>query len=251
MRSENTFKPMTDNMDINARIAELEAALKARDKVLATLIHDVKGPVHSLYVFLDEQKELLEKEDYTFLLDEAVRKLKPLDTMLADVFDWAAHSMKEPTIHCLKPANLFQLVTDSLEALSCQAHEKQISLFTDVAKDMQMSCDSQTLQIVLRNLLTNAIKFSTSNGKIWVQAGIHEHTLELSVIDEGIGMKETTIKNLFSDADVKTIGTKGEKGTGMGLIFCRQLLESIGGHLEIENVYGNGTRCTVFLPVTE
>jgi signal transduction histidine kinase len=138
---------------------------------------------------------------------------------------------------------LLQIVNESLILVMEQAKNKNIEIVTDVPEDTAVFADSNMLQTVIRNLISNAVKFTPRGGKICLSAiTSDEKTIEIAVKDTGIGMSSTLIDNLFRiDVQTNRKGTEGEHSTGLGLIICKDFIEKHGGKIRIESEEGKGS----------
>ena len=130
------------------------------------------------------------------------------------------------------------------------ALKKEIGLSFDISKDLVLVADTHMFESIIRNLIFNAIKFTTRGGKISVTASQPPgQSVTISVADSGIGMSEAQISNLFRlDSDTNRRGTEGEPSTGLGLVLCKEFVEQHGGRLWIESMEGNGTTIHFNIP---
>jgi signal transduction histidine kinase len=145
---------------------------------------------------------------------------------------------------------LIELAERNVRLMVPNAEHKRIQIKNLVPYGMMVYADYQMVDLVLRNLLSNALKFTESDGTIEVSARVHEDTIECSVSDSGVGMSQRTLEKLFRiDAKTSTPGTAGEEGTGLGLILCKELVEKNGGTIRVESEVGNGSTFTLTLPI--
>ena len=140
-----------------------------------------------------------------------------------------------------------ELVADTKSGAEAQAAQKQVIIHEDLAVTT-VPGDYNILSIALRNLLTNAIKFSDKQGNIWINAEKKTDTVVLSVKDEGVGMSNEQIKELQAQQQSSSAGTAGEKGTGLGLYLVQELLQKINARLEVSSEKGKGSTFSIVIP---
>jgi two-component system, sensor histidine kinase and response regulator len=145
--------------------------------------------------------------------------------------------------------NLKKLAEAEVVAAGRDATGKNISLIMDIDKSISIFADRSSVSIVLRNLLNNAVKFTHRGGKIVVSAKENADNVEVSVTDDGIGIGTSELKKLFIlDYNITTPGTDDERGTGLGLILCKEFIEKNGGQLSIVSEPGEGSTFSFTLP---
>lgn len=126
---------------------------------------------------------------------------------------------------------------------------KNITLETHL-DDIKLIGDSRMISTVIRNLISNAIKFTNKDGKIVVRLRMSNGMVHISIKDDGIGMSREIIDNLFNDKErPQRFGTENEKGTGLGLLVCNHIVKNMGGFIEVDSSEGNGSLFAVNLPV--
>ena len=139
--------------------------------------------------------------------------------------------------------SLSTLVSQNIELLKGNAGLKNIFLQNNIGKDINVTADKNMIDTVLRNLLTNAVKFTGIDGKVCIDARVFEKTIEVSVADNGVGIMPEIMDKLFRiDQSFSTTGTNGEVGTGLGLIICKEFIEKHGGQIKTESFPGGGTK---------
>jgi signal transduction histidine kinase len=135
--------------------------------------------------------------------------------------------------------------------LYLSAESKNISLNNSIEKDVSVYCDRNMLQLVLRNLISNAIKFSYKGSEVILYNNISEEIVEIIIEDFGVGISSANLNKLFVLGENFSLpGTDQEKGTGFGLILCKEIILNLGGNIEVESILGKGTKFIVQLPRT-
>jgi signal transduction histidine kinase len=141
------------------------------------------------------------------------------------------------------------LINDSITSLKDVAHTKNIKIITTVQSETYVYADEEMIKTIIRNLLTNAIKFSHPDGYVKITAEDSKENLKLSITDKGIGVKKELLNNLFRiDKSITTKGTLGEKGTGLGLILCKEFVEKNNGKLIVDSKEKEGSTFSIILP---
>jgi two-component system, sensor histidine kinase and response regulator len=222
-----------------------------RARFFAILAHDIKNPFNALLGF----SELLvqgagtfdetDKAQYGIFIHESA---KSLHVLLENVLGWSAIQSGS-----LKPKprsiEITALVDEIFPLYEHMARAKQITLIKDVSYH-EVTTDQNMLSAVLRNLISNAIKFTPLGGKVSINGRMAEDFFEISVSDTGIGLAESEVANLFSlDPSRIRTGTSGEQGTGLGLALCRDFMEALGGNIQVKSMVGEGTSFTISLPM--
>ncbi|WP_319481660.1 HAMP domain-containing sensor histidine kinase [uncultured Draconibacterium sp.] len=128
--------------------------------------------------------------------------------------------------------------------------QKNIQHESDIDKNIEVYVDKAMIKTVLRNLLSNAVKFTADHGKISVLTKVSSHTIEISIKDNGIGMSKDRLDNLLKlDKIISEKGTRGEKGSGLGLILCNEFVQKHNGSIKAESEPGMGSTFTIELPL--
>jgi signal transduction histidine kinase len=133
--------------------------------------------------------------------------------------------------------------------LKSSARKKKIKLFAEQNKHIQLTADRNMMLTVIRNILSNAIKFTPVKGEIKIGLEEKPDGIEITITDNGIGMTDSMVNSLFKlDQYRSSTGTLGEKGTGLGLIICKEFVDHHSGQIRVESKEGKGTTVSVFLP---
>jgi signal transduction histidine kinase/ligand-binding sensor domain-containing protein len=234
------------------KTAELNELNASKDKFFSIIAHDLKNPFSTIIGFSEMMKESIKLNDSATFLEyatmintSAVQTLRLLENLL----EWANSQRGKLSFNPL-PFNLNELIKDEFVMLDDMAVSKNISFKSYVNDNLIIVADKNMIRTILRNLITNAIKFTHRNGLIQINSLINKHSFEIAVSDNGIGMTPDTISKLFRiDANLTTRGTENEKGTGLGLFLCKEFAEKHGGKIWAESVMGKGSTFKVLLPL--
>jgi signal transduction histidine kinase len=168
--------------------------------------------------------------------------------LLENLLEWSGSQRGNIT---LNPEKIWvnELISEEIGMVDDMAGRKNIEIVCLVSEALYITTDKNMLRTILRNLITNAVKFTHKNGRIIIKAGDIKNHLEISVSDNGIGMTKEIISKLFRiDSNLSTRGTDDEKGTGLGLVLCREFVGKLGGNIRAESEVGKGSTFTVTLP---
>jgi signal transduction histidine kinase len=220
-----------------------------RDRILSILGHDLRGPLSNLISLSSLfQRGALTQEELNKVIasihTDASHAFELLDTLLT----WTRSNFSRITIkHQL--VDIKQLVCKALELFRYAAEAKQIVHEIDIDHSVPFYCDEVILSIVMRNLISNAIKFTPTGGKIKIESKQEDKFITFVVIDSGVGMSEEYIQFITTNQSFSKQGTHREKGFGMGLRLCREFLPLIGGSMEIMSEENKGTTMKVKWPM--
>jgi signal transduction histidine kinase len=244
------FKQRTSEL-LDRKNSELQQLNKFKDRLFAVVSHDLKSPLsafHTLSSSLSSNIERISKEDLASYVEELSRSSKEVYGMLTNLLEWAitqtGHMPFDPqTINC------HALVDDVVQQLSATARMKQLSVKNDVHPQLQAFGDEGMVEIIIRNLKVNALKFTPEGGGINISATAQNESVVFSISDTGIGMRKPDVEKLFQiDGNVQSIGSSAEKGTGIGLLLCKELVVKHGGKIWAESEEGKGSTFYFSLP---
>lgn len=237
--------------DIKSKNAELQKLNADKDYFISVLGHDLKTPFNSILGFLD----LLLSDLHTNDIDEIEKQLILVNNsaifankLLEDILAWAlSQSGKlpfEPTKFQLKPC-----CDKVVELLKPNADNKNIKINITVSEEIMVFADTNMLSSILRNLISNSIKFTSNGGYINVYSEQNNSELIISVFDNGIGVSPEILSKLFDNTQIHSLkGTANEKGTGLGLLLCKKFAEKHGGRIWAESKFGQESVFKFTLP---
>ncbi len=246
------FNQMTEALREKKRIEDqLRDLYASRDKLSSVISHDLKSPFNGILGFasllLQDYDELSDKDRKEFIRNietSAQSAFKLLENLL----EWSRIQTGKIQFN-FEELNLGRLIYENFMLLQPTADKKQIHLYNFAPPDCFIFADRNSMLTIIRNLLSNAIKFTPKGGKISVHAEQHDNLWEVSVKDNGIGIKPESLAKLFKTGEtVKTRGTDNEKGTGLGLLLCKEFVEKNGGKIWVESTPGQGSRFVFTMP---
>lgn len=233
---------------------ELQALIDTKDKMLSIIAHDLKNPMNTLIGFSDLLSVNAEKYDtektkkFSMLIkDASTNSYKLLDNLLT----WARTQTGAISI-TMKQQSVDAIIEDCLHVQRNTATQKDILLQYNKNLNHGLSAyiDYQTISTAIRNIISNALKFTPRGGMVLVESDIIENKACISIIDTGVGMTDSQKSSLFSiKRNNSTKGTDNEKGTGLGLIICKEFVEKNKGTILFESEHGKGTTFQIYLPL--
>ena len=224
---------------------ELQKINAEKDKFFSIISHDLRGPFNSflgLTQIMAEKLPTLTMDEIQQIANSMRTSATNLYRLLENLLQWSR--MKQGLIPFTpKRVNLRSIVDESLKMVLDTALSKGIEIQYDIPDEMMVLADSNMLLAVMRNLVSNAVKFTGKGGRISLSAKAgDDKNVEISIEDTGIGMDKHLIKNLFVlDVNTSRKGTEGESSTGLGLILCKDFIEKQGGTLKVESETGKGS----------
>jgi len=237
--------------EMETRSEELERLNQVKDKFFSIISHDLRSPINALAGLLDLlDKGAVKPEELSRHIHELKSRFNHTRTLLNNLLDWTLLQMDKLS---LQPAriDLHKMVDENIQLLGTIPN-KQIKLHNKVQRDTIGFADSNTINLVIRNLMTNAIKFTNDGGKVVIEATDQATHWMVTVQDNGVGIAPDVLKILFDKtAPYTTRGTANEKGTGLGLILCKEFVEKNGGKIFVESEEGKGSKFSFTIPKPE
>lgn len=239
--------------EIQKKNEELSKLNAEKDKFFSIISHDLRNPFNGFlgltHLLAKELPQLTTEEiqDYAINLNHSASSLYKL---LEDLLEWARLQQGlipfSPDNHQLAP-----LIEKSLGSIREAATFKKIGIAVSVIENLSVYADENSLMTILRNLISNAVKFTPQGGMVTISATENQkNEIEFCVTDSGIGMSQDLIDNLFSlTAKTGRKGTEGEASTGLGLLLCKEFVEKHGGHIRVESAVGKGSSFFFTIPV--
>lgn len=252
-----TQRKIDENKILNEKIKteklnrELMELNRTKDKFFSIIAHDLKSPFNSIVdlITLLTISPNLSKEEMYELLFSLKNNVENTAELLENLLTWSRSQLNRIEINPII-LRLNSAVLDCIRVIKPAAVKKNIEIINSISSQVKIFADKNILNTVLRNLLTNAVKFTDYNGRIEIGCFESEKYLEIFIIDNGIGIPSDKVKNIFSIASTyRNKGTANEKGTGLGLILCKELITKSGGRIWVESKKGEGSKFSFIIPV--
>ena len=239
---------ITEIKDNELKLIELNAT---KDKFFSIIAHDLRSPFNSVIGFSEHLLELIEKKEYenielyaNIILQSSNRAMD----LLTNLFEWSQSQSGRMELHP-EDFPMIPLIKEQIVLYKDIAEQKSITITNSLTPDIRVNADKAMIKSLLRNLISNAIKFTPSGGKIAILVVEKQNEIIVSVSDNGIGISKAGINNLFSIGhSYSTPGTNKEKGTGLGLILCQEYIKKNNGKIWVESEPGKGTTFYFSIP---
>lgn len=259
----NTFKTLTNrklrnlNAEIKTKNIDLNDLNQSRDKLISIIAHDLKSPFNSLLGFsriLERDFDKLTKTQQKKYIRIVHVGLENTYVLLDNLLIWSnrqgGHISFKPQVE-----NLFLLSKQTVDAINISAESKLITIKTEIPYDIDVEIDKGMFKTIIRNLLTNAVKFTPEKGEILLTVNFEnedKHFVEIKVKDNGTGIPEDIQNKLFViGGTTSTRGTANEQGTGLGLNICYDFVKMHGGNIWVESEVGKGSTFSFTLPLAQ
>lgn len=234
--------------EIEGQRQTLTVMNRDKERLFSVVAHDIRSPVATLDALLEQFRNGLlnseEMEAATAVLHDRVSQLRgTLDNLLR----WSARGMQGIQ---MAPAHflLLPLLAEVEGFFEPVVQQKKIRVTVGISPGIALYADRDQVSVVLRNLFSNAVKFSFSGGHIAITAEERGNQVVITIMDEGMGMDGERLRTMFSGPQEPAYGTVGERGSGVGLLLCSEFVRQNKGSIDVESAPGKGTRFTVWLP---
>ncbi|HJX71474.1 MAG TPA: hybrid sensor histidine kinase/response regulator [Bacteroidales bacterium] len=247
------LKELNSNLEIKVdqRTRELKELNATKDKFFSIIAHDLKNPFNTLLGFSELMLinfDAYDKKQISEFIHIIHSTSKNAYSLLENLLEWSRSQTGRIE---LKPAkiNLFGLVVENISLLKGIANNKDIKIINEVEKNAEAFADQNMITTVIRNLLTNALKYTTKGGMVKISSEVQNDMVTIRVSDTGVGIQEENLKKLFRiDTNFSTPGTEDEAGTGLGLILCREFIQKNNGKIDVKSTFGLGSEFSFTLP---
>jgi two-component system sensor histidine kinase/response regulator len=231
----------TEKKLVEQKAAELAYANDTMNKLFSILAHDLRSPLASIENFLDVLSSFKLSEDERLSIQkELLSSTQNTQEMLGNLLLWSKSQMKGVSVN-LQKVNLKKALQTTLQILKTVAAEKGIQLTEQIDNSVFIVADADMLQLIVRNLTNNSLKFTNPGGQITISAAIEGSECRIVIKDNGLGIPYEQQNEIFSLKAQSTLGTKNEKGVGLGLLLCKEFTESQNGRITFESKPGAGT----------
>ena len=229
------------SQQIRMKNKQLKTLNATKDKFFSIIAHDLKSPFNAVLGFSDmlvAHVDNMEKKDITRMAHLINKSANLAVGLLTNLMEWS-QSQTGRTRYTPEDLEVGPLVDEVVFLFVDVANKKDIEIVKDLPDQLTVFADREMLKTIMRNLISNAIKFTPRGGRVTISAEMQEKGLLMSVADTGVGISEQNLKKIFRiDENFTTAGTEKEEGTGLGLILCREFVEKHKGRIWVESITG-------------
>lgn len=230
---------------------ELTELNSIKNKLFSVIAHDLKTPMYGLRnLFSTIEAANLPAEEVREILPDVIKDLNHTVSLMDNLLEWAKSQMQTNAISN-DEINISELTHEVILVVKLQAQTKKITLRNSTGRNEWVQGDKEMIRLVLRNLITNAIKFSPPQGVVSIGTREHGSKIEIFVQDDGVGISPEALEKIQSSQYYTTNGTSSETGTGVGLMLCKEFLVKNQSSLKIQSAAGKGSRFSFVLPRLE
>jgi signal transduction histidine kinase len=242
---ETIIKRRTVELDKSNK--ELRSSLDVKNRMFSIIAHDLKSPIATLAQHANIIAELFPEGENSDLVFDFQRLTNSSIDLIDNLLFWG---LKQTDKIQYKPEqiNIDEIIDEISELSLAAAKNKNQTITLDITEPISAYCDASLLRICLRNLITNAIKFTPEFGVIEVSVRKEKDEIFITIVDNGVGIEDQIIKEILENQTQSNYGTSGEKGTGLGLMVVKDLVDLNKGRLDIKSKPGSGTSVSISLP---
>jgi two-component system sensor histidine kinase/response regulator len=246
---KNTYSSQKRLVEDKAEL--LKEVNETKNKLFSVIAHDLRSPLASIQNYLEVISEFeFSVEEKKKMEQELLLKTKDTDQMLYNLLHWSAAQMDGIRVK-LVTLNLKETIAPVLHIIRTSAIEKDITLNDLLPDTISLTADKDMLQLMVRNLVSNAVKFTRPGGEVEISHTIENDFCRVMIRDNGVGIPAENRSTLFSLKTKSTYGTKQEKGTGLGLVLCREFAELQNGAIGFESNHPKGTTFYFTMKIAE
>lgn len=242
---------LEQNKIIVSQNEKLESLVQVKDRIFSVISHDLRSPLailDGLLFLLRDEK--IPPEQFRQYTNELWRDTKNTAYMMDNLLQWASSQMKGLRLQA-DDFDLVEALHQEFDLLCTLSRQKEVHLFSELEGPLMVYADQDMIKLVLRNLISNAVKFTPAGGRIRIFATRHNGLVEVSVADNGTGIPASEYSKIFSHIYYSTTGTQNEKGCGLGLPLSKEFIERNNGTIRFVSEENVGTTFTFTVPVSE
>ena len=238
------------NKKLEIQTEELGRLNNVKDRFFSIISHDLRNNMTTMKLYFDLMSNKKYKPENTEELTKQISSsVENNIDLLENLLVWASSQIKGLPLK-FELLNIFELVNKNIALAASIAHQKNISLVNLCVENDRAFADENTINLVLRNLIVNAIKFTNDEGKITVSSSVTNSKIQISITDNGVGIDKEKLDQMFTQhKNPSTQGTANEKGTGLGLLLCDDFIKQNNGTIYAKSEKGKGSVFTFELPI--
>jgi signal transduction histidine kinase len=232
---------------------ELHKLNHTKNKIFSVMAHDLRTPLNSIqgfsYLLIEGGSSISEKDSKTYIrqINDSTKKINAL---LEDILAWGRLQSGQINFNP-KKQKISTLIQEVVDLLSGNAALKSIAVNVSIDDSLELMMDKNMILTVVRNLVSNAIKFTNKNGNIFIKTTVQQSKLYVAIMDTGIGMNESRLENLFASQFMESKnGTMNESGSGLGLVVCQEYVNLHKGKIWAKSKLGEGSVFTFTIPIS-
>ncbi|MCP4154684.1 MAG: hybrid sensor histidine kinase/response regulator [bacterium] len=233
---------------------ELKQLSATKDKLFSIIAHDIRNPLQNSLLYsdsLENDYDRFDDEKRKKYIHKVFNSTHQISALLKNLLAWSRSQM-ELIVPLPEQVDLSTLAAEAIDLAKINADKKEITVLSRIEPGTMAFADKNMIPTVLRNLLSNSVKFTNTGGNIKIKADKKDGCVEVAVCDDGVGINEEEIAGIFRIDHQKTkLGTNKEKGTGLGLILCKEFVEKNKGTIAVESTPGKGSCFKFTLPLKE
>jgi len=249
MLENKNHEVLMQKADLDDQAKKLNDLNILKDRLISILAHDLRAPLSTLRgLFSLLQDDTITHQELVDMIPSVLKKLEYTSDFLDTLLFWINSQMESFDIS-VKTFSVSELVQNEADSYEAEAESKGIRYITNIPEDLTATADPNSIRIVVRNLITNAIKFSDKDNSIVISVAEDDQKIIVKVADTGVGMSNEQMNKLFKSKVDSKNGTNNESGTGMGLLFCKDLIEKCNGEIWVTSEQGVGTEFIFSIPI--
>lgn len=247
--SEKALAIENTKTQISIQNEQLTQSNIEKNKLMSIISHDLRAPLVNIKSYLELlTTNEIESNERPMLENALLKSTSNALEMLSNLLHWSKSQMSGANLQ-LSNVNLLDTLLSTLEMEKLFSSKKEIKLTYDISTRINVIADVDMLQLIVRNLIGNAVKFTTQGGCVKVVAEIIDNECKLTIIDNGSGITEAKQNDIFSIQAASSYGTNNEKGVGLGLVLCKEFIELQNGRIGFESIPSIGSSFFIFIPL--
>jgi signal transduction histidine kinase len=219
-----------------------------KDKYFSIISHDLKGPIFGVKELIHlTQTGLISKEEFFELLPEVSKNMENVAQLLENLLAWTSSQIRGEQL-VLEDFDIYRILSQQKQLLERLSKEKNIKITLEGNPEVQkVRGDKNMVELVIRNLINNAIKFSNQNGEVIISTSLSNECVKICIEDFGKGISPENLEKINKGISFTTKGSKSETGTGLGLVLVREYVRKNSGRLEVTSIVDNGAKFCIYL----